>query len=110
LFFKVGSQVPPALAFILLPWLLRGGEEGTYMALYVDLLRGDRLPDLVLSVGDQDTAHLHRAGHAVVFGVPEPLGALGVVVGDEIVWPAYPPRRGRRYDPRWSPRVADDGR
>ena len=82
-----------------IPWVLRGGEDGPYMALYADPPRADRMPDLVLSVGEHDVAHLPRSGHAVVFGDVAPLGALGVLVGDEIVWPTYPPRQGRHYDP-----------
>ena len=78
------------------------------MALYADPPRADRMPDLVLSVGEHDVAHLPRSGHAVVFGDVAPLGALGVLVGDEIVWPTYPPRQGRHYDPRGAMEYLDD--
>jgi hypothetical protein len=31
------------------------------------------------------------------------LGALGVRIRDEVVWPTDPPRHARRCDPKWVP-------
>ena len=72
------------------------------MAVYLGAPRSDAEPDLVLAVAREDTAHLARAGSAEHFGDPKPLGALGVRIGGDVVWPTYLPRQPRRSDPSWS--------
>lgn len=100
-----GLGAGAALALIWnIPWLLRGAEEGAFMALYRPAPPADsERPVLVLPIAHEGTAHLPRAGYANVFGDAKPYGALGVQVGAEIVWPRYLPRQGRRSDPRWTP-------
>jgi hypothetical protein len=84
------------------PWLLRRAEEGTFIALYPRAPRAGQGPDLVVPVAQDHTTALPPVGYADVFGDAEPMGALGIRIGGEIVWPTYLPRRAKRSDPTWS--------
>jgi hypothetical protein len=86
-----------------IPWLLRGAEEGSLIALYLGEPRSDDKPELVFRVAEEVVRRVPRTGSGEAFGQVEPLGALGVRVGDEMVWPTYPPRHARRFDPTWAP-------
>jgi hypothetical protein len=88
--------------------LRASATTGSEVALWLPGPTDARSPDLVFRVADDAFASGEAsAGAGQAFGEPVPYGVLGVIVGDTVVWPVYPPRRATGGDRRRARRAAE---
>ena len=88
--------------------LRASATTGSEVALWLSGATDARRPDLVFRVADDAFASGEAsAGAGQAFGELVPYGVLGVIVGDTVVWPVYPPRRTTGGDRRRARRAAE---
>jgi hypothetical protein len=107
---------PPLIAVLVwvltICWFLvdlrASATTGSEMALWMPGATDARPPDLVFRVADDAFANGGAsAGGGQAFGELVPYGVLGVIVGDTVVWPVYPPHSATGGDRRRARRAAD---
>jgi len=98
-FFRRGRPHPLVWSIL----IVRGiyDDEGTYVALHRRKAPVGTAPSLVFRTSDDAAKVFPGRGEATVFGQVEPGGALGLRIGDRVLWPTYLPRAGRPKDPAW---------